>query len=56
MNLSVLFCVILFLCSAILRPGRLDLHISVDKPDLQGREKIFKQYLSKVKRDSSKSY
>lgn len=37
---------------AILRPGRLDLHISVDKPDLQGREKIFKQYLSKVKRDS----
>lgn len=36
---------------AILRPGRLDMHISVERPDLKGREKMFKQYLSKVKHD-----
>nr|XP_022312081.1 uncharacterized protein LOC111117309 [Crassostrea virginica] len=36
---------------AILRPGRLDMHITVQRPDLKGREEIFKQYLRKVKHD-----
>jgi cell division protease FtsH len=38
---------------AILRPGRLDRKIYIDRPNLQGREEIFKYYLSKVQYDPS---
>ncbi len=38
---------------ALLRPGRFDRKIYIDRPDLIGREKIFKYYLSKIKYDSS---
>ena len=33
---------------ALLRAGRFDRHITVDKPDLEGRKQISKIYLSKV--------
>ena len=33
---------------ALLRAGRFDRHIAVDKPDLRGRVAIAKVYLSKV--------
>lgn len=36
---------------ALLRPGRFDRKIYVEKPDLQEREELFKYYLSKVKFD-----
>ncbi|EHQ27350.1 ATP-dependent zinc metalloprotease FtsH [Mucilaginibacter paludis] len=35
--------------SALLRPGRFDRQISIDKPDLIGREQIFKVHLGPVK-------
>jgi cell division protease FtsH len=38
---------------AILRPGRFDRKLYVDRPNLQGREEIFKYYLGKVKVDPS---
>ena len=34
---------------ALLRPGRFDRQISIDKPDLNGREQIFKVHLKPVK-------
>ena len=34
---------------AMLRPGRFDRQISIDKPDLNGREQIFKVHLKPVK-------
>ncbi|MGE5280468.1 MAG: AAA family ATPase, partial [Deltaproteobacteria bacterium] len=36
---------------ALLRPGRFDRKIYVDKPNLQGRQEIFKFYMGKVKYD-----
>jgi cell division protease FtsH len=33
---------------ALLRPGRFDRHILVDRPDIKGREEIFKVHASKV--------
>ena len=36
---------------ALLRAGRFDRHISVDKPDLNGRKEIAKIYLAKIKID-----
>ena len=36
---------------ALLRPGRFDRKIFVDKPDLQEREELFRYYLSKIKFD-----
>ena len=51
-NLLALLCFCII--RAILRPGRLDMHITVQRPDLKGREEIFKQYLRKVKHDPSK--
>jgi len=36
---------------ALLRPGRFDRKIYIDKPGLDGREKLFAYYLSKVKYD-----
>jgi len=35
--------------SALLRPGRFDRQISIDKPDLNGREAIFKVHLKPIK-------
>ena len=34
---------------ALLRPGRFDRQISIDKPDLNGREEIFKVHLQPIK-------
>ncbi|MGW8121241.1 ATP-dependent zinc metalloprotease FtsH [Roseivirga echinicomitans] len=36
---------------ALLRPGRFDRQISIDKPDLVGREAIFKVHLAPIKMD-----
>uniref|UniRef100_A0A803LCF5 AAA+ ATPase domain-containing protein n=1 Tax=Chenopodium quinoa TaxID=63459 RepID=A0A803LCF5_CHEQI len=41
---------------ALLRPGRFDRQISIDKPDIKGREQIFQIYLQKVKLDHEPSY
>ncbi len=38
--------------SALLRPGRFDRQISIDKPDLVGREAIFKVHLQPIKTGS----
>jgi AFG3 family protein len=35
--------------SALLRPGRFDRQISIDKPDLMGREQIFAVHLTSIK-------
>jgi cell division protease FtsH len=35
--------------TALLRPGRFDRQISIDKPDLKGREQIFKVHLKTIK-------
>jgi cell division protease FtsH len=35
--------------SALLRPGRFDRQISIDKPDIQGREEIFNVHLKPIK-------
>jgi cell division protease FtsH len=34
---------------ALLRPGRFDRQISIDRPDLKGREQIFKTHLKSIK-------
>jgi AFG3 family protein len=39
--------------SALLRPGRFDRQISIDKPDIVGREHIFKVHLKPIKLDPS---
>lgn len=36
---------------AMLRPGRFDRKVYIDKPNLEGRESLFKFYLTKVKHD-----
>eukprot|EP01018_Ginkgo_biloba_P021430 Gb_01192 [translate_table: standard] len=36
---------------ALLRPGRFDRQISIEKPDIKGREEIFRLYLQKLKLD-----
>jgi cell division protease FtsH len=38
---------------ALLRPGRFDRHVSVDRPDVRGREAILKVHVAKVKLDDS---
>jgi cell division protease FtsH len=39
--------------SALLRPGRFDRQISIDKPDIVGREAIFKVHLKPIKLDQA---
>lgn len=41
---------------ALLRPGRFDRQISIDKPDIKGREQIFQIYLKRIKLDNEPSY
>merc|ERR1719343_1284362 len=38
---------------ALLRPGRFDRQITVDVPDIKGREQILKVHLKKIKLDGS---
>jgi AFG3 family protein len=38
---------------ALLRPGRFDRQISIDRPDLKGREQIFKTHLKAIKTSPS---
>lgn len=38
---------------ALLRPGRFDRKVYIDRPNLEGREKLFRHYLGKVKYDPS---
>jgi cell division protease FtsH len=42
-----------FMDAALLRPGRFDRKIYVDKPNLEDREKLFAYYLKKVKYDAN---
>ncbi|KAJ1555431.1 hypothetical protein HK096_010870, partial [Nowakowskiella sp. JEL0078] len=37
--------------SALLRPGRFDRHITIDKPDIRGRVELFKVHLHPIKID-----
>ena len=39
--------------SALLRPGRFDRKVYVDRPGLEGREKLFRHYLKRIKHDPS---
>ncbi|XVF55263.1 hypothetical protein PTKIN_Ptkin06aG0023100 [Pterospermum kingtungense] len=41
---------------ALLRPGRFDRQITIDKPDIKGRDQIFQIYLKKLKLDIEPSY
>lgn len=41
---------------ALLRPGRFDRQISIDKPDIKGREQIFRIYLKKIRLDNDPSF
>ncbi|XP_015874012.2 ATP-dependent zinc metalloprotease FTSH 10, mitochondrial [Ziziphus jujuba] len=41
---------------ALLRPGRFDRQITIDKPDIKGRDQIFQIYLRKIKLDHEPSY
>ncbi|XP_065852224.1 ATP-dependent zinc metalloprotease FTSH 8, mitochondrial-like [Euphorbia lathyris] len=41
---------------ALLRPGRFDRQISIDKPDIKGRDQIFQIYLKKLKLDKDPPY
>ena len=36
---------------ALLRPGRFDRQVSIDRPDINGREEIFRVHLNKIKLD-----
>lgn len=38
---------------ALLRPGRFDRKIFIDRPNLEGREQLFKHYMKKVQHDPS---
>jgi AFG3 family protein len=40
---------------ALLRPGRFDRHITIDKPDMRGRAQIFMVHLANLKTDDAHS-
>ena len=41
--------IMIFAFSALTRPGRFDVEVTVLPPDVKGRKEIFELYLSKVK-------
>lgn len=41
---------------ALLRPGRFDRQISIDRPDINGREEIFRVHLANIKLDKPVEY
>lgn len=41
-------------CSALIRPGRFDMQVTVPRPDVKGRTEILKWYLNKIKFDQCK--
>ncbi|KAK4478557.1 hypothetical protein RD792_014041 [Penstemon davidsonii] len=41
---------------ALLRPGRFDRQITIDKPDIKGRDQIFLIYLNKLRLDQEPSF
>jgi hypothetical protein len=41
---------------ALLRPGRFDRQITIDRPDLNGREQIFRVHLANLKLDQPVEY
>lgn len=41
---------------ALLRPGRFDRQITIDKPDIKGRDQIFRIYLTKLKLDNEPTF
>jgi AFG3 family protein len=41
---------------ALLRPGRFDRQIAIDRPDVRGREQIFRVHLGKIKLDREVAY
>lgn len=45
------FCVF----SALVRPGRFDMQVTVPRPDVKGRTEILNWYLSKIKVDPGRS-
>lgn len=42
------------LTSALIRPGRFDMQVTVPRPDVKGRTEILKWYLRKIKVDSGR--
>ena len=42
--------------TALLRPGRFDRQISIDQPDVKGREAIFKVHLKPIKISQTARY
>lgn len=42
--------------NALLRPGRFDRQISIDKPDIKGRDQIFQIYLKKITLDREPAF
>lgn len=46
---------LLFVFSALVRPGRFDMQVTVPRPDVKGRTEILNWYLSKIKIEPSKS-
>ncbi|XP_044473829.1 ATP-dependent zinc metalloprotease FTSH 10, mitochondrial-like [Mangifera indica] len=41
---------------ALLRPGRFDRQVTIDKPDVKGRDQIFQIYMKKLKLDNEPTY
>lgn len=54
MKLEVTF-MLLLLFSALVRPGRFDMQVTVPRPDVKGRKEILNWYLSKIKVDPGRS-
>jgi len=40
---------------ALMRPGRFDRHVTIDKPDIQGRKDIFKVHLKPITIDPNEN-
>jgi len=40
---------------ALMRPGRFDRHVTIDKPDIQGRKDIFKVHLKPITVDPNEN-